>query len=186
MVFTLVPLERGMFALSFQESLSQLSWVCSSGKISHFHCKMPCPSLDSGLTNWCDFAGVTDDEGNGDSETEENIIDNSGLTNRCDCAGVTDDEGSGDSESEEEIVDENGVTRRVKKRKGGFPQRVVGGRHFVLSIFMLYSPCIPINFIFKKHLINTNGSCMVYMRNFLLKNWTWQHTHNSPPPKIEG
>ena len=46
--FTLVPLERGMFALSFhycQESLSQLSRVCSSGKISHFHCKMPCPSL---------------------------------------------------------------------------------------------------------------------------------------------
>ena len=48
MVFTLVPLERGMFALSFhyrQESHSQLSRVCSSGKISHFHCKMPCPSL---------------------------------------------------------------------------------------------------------------------------------------------
>ena len=48
MVFTLVPLERGMFALSFhyrQESLSQLSQVCSSGKISHFYCKMPCPSL---------------------------------------------------------------------------------------------------------------------------------------------
>ena len=146
---------------------------------------------NSGLMNWCDCAGVTDDEGIGDSETEENIIDNSGLTNWCDCAGVTDDEGSGDSESEEEIVDENGVTRRVKKRKGGFPQQVVGGRRFVLSIFMLYSPCIPINFIFKKHLINTNGSCMVYMRNFLLKNWNWQQTHDSPPPpppppKIEG
>ncbi len=53
MVFTLVPLERGMFALSFhyrQESLSQLSRVCSSGKISHFHCKMPCPSLHSTIS----------------------------------------------------------------------------------------------------------------------------------------
>ncbi|KAK7097398.1 kinesin-like protein KIF3A isoform X2 [Littorina saxatilis] len=33
--------------------------------------------------------------------------------------GVTDDEGDEDSESEEEIVDENGVTRRVKKKRTG-------------------------------------------------------------------
>lgn len=44
-----------------------------------------------------------------------------------DFAGVTDDEGSGDSESEEEVVDENGVTRRVKKRKGEFLWKVLGG-----------------------------------------------------------
>ena len=37
----------------------------------------------------------------------------------CWFAGVTDDEGSEESESEEEIVDENGVTRRVKKQRKG-------------------------------------------------------------------
>jgi hypothetical protein len=33
---------------------------------------------------------------------------------------VTDDEGEEESESEEEVVDENGVVRKVKKKRGQY------------------------------------------------------------------
>ena len=38
--------------ISVNNPFRNLLWVCSSGKISHFHCKMTCPSLYCTSLNW--------------------------------------------------------------------------------------------------------------------------------------